>query len=722
MRGMVMPMPMPMPMPIPTPPTDALLRREDARLLRGAGQFVGDLRPPGLLQAVFVRSAHAHGRLRGVMADAARALPGVVAVFTEADLPGLALPAVNPLIQPLDLPSGTLLGSGLVAAVGAPLALVVALDPAIARQAADLVWLDIDELPPLLDGAATPPVARVQCASGSLPDRPATAQVQIALPRVAPAPLEPRAALMHWLPADGGGQTLLAWCATQTPSRARQMLATSLCLPLAQVQVVAPDVGGAFGGKAAIGPEELLLAHAARRLGAPLCWLATRMEDLASAPQGRASSASGQIWLAADGAVQAIHATFTFQLGHWLTYSALVPTRNAARIVPGPYRVAHVLAQGDCRMSNAAAVGLYRGAGRPEAAILLERLIDEAARQSGQDPLTLRRRQVWPATALPAALPSGDRLDAMDLPGLLDKAAELFDYAGWRRRQAQIRQADAHAGQTNPPLLIGIGIGLYVEPCGQGFESATLTALPAGRYRLATGATAQGQGRETAYAALAAPLLGCAPADIEVLHGDTRHCPPGIGALASRSTAIGGSAVLRAAQQLRQMLDGGAARPCEVAVEHHAEHEAWAAGCVMVALQIEAETGELTVLDLAWADDAGTVLHPALLKGQLLGGLAQGLGQALMERIVYDDQGQLLTGSLMDYALPRAADVPVVRLASHNTKSAANPLGAKGVGEAGCIGVPAALLNAVDDALAPLGRRAPDFPLTAERLWRVLQA
>ena len=699
----------------PPPSAQALLRREDARLLRGAGQFVGDLRLPGLLHAVFVRSAHAHGRVLALDVDAARALPGVVAVFTETDLPGLAMPAVNALIQPLALPAATLLGAGMARAVGAPLALVVARSPAAATLAADAVGVDIDDLPAVADGSALPAVAAVRWATGALPGRAATARLQISLPRVAPAPLEPRAALMQWTGSPGAG-SLLAWCSTQTPGRARQMLAASLGLPLHRVQVVAPDVGGAFGGKAAIGPEELLLAHAARHLGAPLRWLATRMEDLASAPHGRASRAQGAIWLAADGAVEAIEADFSFQLGHWLTYSALVPARNAARIVPGPYRVGTVASQAHCQMSHAAAVGIYRGAGRPEAAILLERLIDEAARLSGQDPLALRRRQVWPAAALPAPLPNGDRLDAMDLPGLLDRAAELFDYAGWRSRQARERATPGAASG-----LLGIGIGLYVEPCGQGMESATLTALPGGGYRLATGATAQGQGRETAYAALAAPLLGCAPADIEVLHGDTRVCPPGIGALASRSTAIGGSAVLRAARQLRQQLDAGAARPCEVAIEHHAEHETWAAGCAMVAIRIDAETGELSVLDLAWVDDAGTVVHPALLAGQLLGGLAQGLGQALMERIVYDEQGQLLTGSLMDYALPRAADVPPVRLASHPTPSAANPLGAKGVGEAGCIGLPAALLNAVDDALAPLGRRAPDFPLTAERLWRALQ-
>ncbi len=715
-------------------------RREDARLLRGEGCFVGDLQPPGLLHAVFVRSAHAHGRLLGLDADAARALPGVVAVYGAGDLPGLLMPPVNALLPiASDAASDALLASAPLAqtnvlAVGAPLALVVAHSQAAAQAAADLVWAEIETLPHVPDhatndgtnhagGAPAPatPLASVRFAQGSMPTTPPTARVCIAAPRVAPCALEPRAALLHWHSGEtsGAAPRLQAWLSTQTPERARQMLAASLALPPDQVQVIAPDVGGAFGGKAAIGPEELVLAHAARRLGAPLRWLATRMEDLASAPHGRASQARGAIWLDSDGSIAAIDAQFDFSLGHWLTYSAVVPARNAARIVPGPYRVAAVLARAQCHASHAAAVGIYRGAGRPEAAILLERLVDEAARQTGLCPLALRRRQLWPAAALPAALPSGDRLDAMDLPGLLDKAAALFGYADWRVRQQQARAGGA---------LLGIGIGLYVEPCGQGSESARLTALGdgdahahAGRYLLATGATTQGQGRETAFARIAAPVLGCAEDAITVQHGDTATCPPGIGALASRSTAIGGSAVLLAARQLRAALDAGAPRPHSVAITHTAEHEAWAAGCVMTAVQIDPATGELQVLDMAWVDDAGITVHPALLRGQLLGGLAQGIGAALMERIVYDAQGQLLTGSLMDYALPRASDVPPVRLASHNTPSAANPLGAKGVGEAGCIGVPAALLNAVDDALAARGRRAPDFPLTAARLWQVLQ-
>lgn len=363
---------------------------------------MGDLQVPGLLHAAYVRSAHAHGRLLAVQADAAPALPGVVAVFTKVDLAGLALPAVNALIQPAALAAGTLLGGSMALAVGAPLARVVARSPAAARQAADRLAVDTDDLPPQLDSSPAPALATVRWATGALPERPATAQVQIGLPRVAPAPLEPRAALMHWSGGPGADH-LLAWCSTQTLSRARQMPAALLGLPINRVQVVAPDVGGAFGGKAAIGPEELLLAHAARRLGAPQRWLATRMEDLASAPHGRAWQAQGGIWLAADGAVEAIEADFSFQLGHWLTYSARVPARNAARIVPGPYRVGTVATQARCPTSHAAAVGIYRGAGRPEAAILLERLIDEAARQTGQDPLALRRRQVWPPAPPPRA-------------------------------------------------------------------------------------------------------------------------------------------------------------------------------------------------------------------------------------------------------------------------------------------------------------------------------
>ena len=704
------------PMPCATAPE--FLRVEDPALLSGRGQFVGDIALPGLAHAVFVRSPHAHARIAAIDAGAARAQAGVLAVLEPADFAGLKQPRVNRLLAGMRLPEAELLPADRVLAVGAPVALVLAETREQAQAAADLVWVDYEDLPPVADhdAEAAPLYAEVpgnlalasEFAQGILPASAAQGEARIELPRVAAAPMEPRCALMSW---DVGTQSLQAWLSTQTPSRAREDLALALGLPLQRVRVTAPDVGGAFGGKASVFPEDLLLAWAARRLARPLSWQATRGEDLLSATHGRAARLQGRLWLDAAGRLAGLDAELQFALGHWLPYSAAAPLRNACRILPGPYRVPAQRVRGAGRLSNAAAVGIYRGAGRPEACILMERLVDAAAARSGRDPLELRLANCWRPEELPADWANGQRLDACDLPGLLDRAAARFDYAG-RRREQQRRRA---AGE-----LVGLGIALYVEPCGQGHESVRLTARPDGSYLLATGATAQGQGRETAYALIAAEALGCAPGLVQVLHGDTAHCPPGIGALASRSTAIGGSAVLKAAQQLRKELAAGAARPHSVELVHEVAHEAWAAGCLMLQLAVDAETGQPRIEALVWADDAGHVVAPALVHGQLVGGLAQGLGQALMERLVYDEQGQLLTGSLMDYALPRAEDMPArIELDSLPTRSAANELGAKGVGEAGCIGVPAALLNAAHDALGQ--DLALDFPLTAERLWRALQ-
>ena len=698
-----------------------LLRVEDARLLRGQGRFVANQRLPGMVHAVFVRSMHAHARLRSVDLAAARAQPGALAVFGPADFAGLVQPRVNVLVPDMQLPQAVLVPADRVLAVGAPVAIVVAQTAQQAQSAADRVWVDCEELAPVADFAAGAaplyaPVAdnRAMCAEfrvAGLPRTPATAHAAITLPRVAASALETRGALMHW---NAQTQSLKAWLSTQTPARAREELAQALAVAPEQVQVIAVDVGGAFGGKASLFPEDLMLAVAARQLGRPVRWLATRGEDLLAGTHGRASQLQGALWMRPDGQIDGLQARLQFALGHWLPFSAAAPLNNASRILPGPYRVPawHVHAEG--RLSHAAAVGIYRGAGRPEACILMERLVDEAARHHGLDPLAVRLANVWAADDLPRELPHGVWLDRCDLRALLERAAERFDYAARRARQ------QARRLQGNEPL-VGLGLALYVEPCGQGGESVHLTALPGGRYRLATGATAQGQGRETACALLLSKVLGCPPDQVAVLHGDTAQCPSGIGALASRSTAIGGSAVLAAAEQLKEKLAAGATLPCKVELFHHAPHEAWASGCVMLELHVDRATGQPRIESLVWVDDAGVVVSPELVHGQLIGGLAQGLGQAMMERIVYDENGQLLTGSLMDYALPRAEDMPPVHLESLPTRSAANALGAKGVGEAGCIGLPAALLNAAHDALAPLGVRQLDFPLSAAALWRAMQ-
>jgi carbon-monoxide dehydrogenase large subunit len=695
----------------PTLHSIAAMRREDAALLQGRGSFVGDITLPGTLHAAFVRSPYSHARVLGIETGDAVHAPGVRAVLTASDFAGLPAPAVNGQLVGAKFAEEPLLSTTHVRSVGEPVVLVIAATAAEAEAAAAFVQVDYEELDPCLPFGDVPwpgnAPASLAFENGPLPDHAPTASASVEMPRVSPAPLEPRACLVSW---EARSEMLTAWLSTQTPSRARDDLSRCLRLPPERVRVIAPDVGGAFGGKASVFPEDLMLAAASVRLAQPIRWQATRGEDLQYATHGRGSRSSGSIWLDASGAVSAIDASFEFSLGHWLPYSAMAPMRNAQRIVPGPYRVARQRSRASARRSHTAAVNIYRGAGRPEAAVLLERLVDAAAAAAGRDPLEVRLQSVWASHELPCRLPNGEMLDRSDLPGLLKDAAEASDYQRRRAEQARRRSGGE---------LVGIGIGLYVEPCGQGWESARITCTAPGHFRIATGASAQGQGRETSYASIAAQVLGCEPEAVDVVHGDTAQCPPGIGALASRSTAIGGSAVLRAAKQLRRELAEGPTLPHAVEIKHEAEHEAWASGCVMCQVCIDADTGVLRVEHLTWIDDAGHVVNPLLVHGQMMGGLAQGIGQALMEQVVHDAQGQLLTGSFMDYALPRADDMPrSIHIGSRSTTSAANPLGAKGVGETGCIGVPAALLNAACDALSHVRGLQLDFPLTPDKLWR----
>ena len=372
------------------------------------------------------------------------------------------------------------------------------------------------------------------------------------------------------------------------------------------------------------------------------------------------------------------------------------PTANAVKNMIGVYRTPLIEVSTKIAVTNTAAVGIYRGAGRPEAAMLLERLVEDAARRLGIDPVALRRLNLVPPDAMPWATPTGETLDSGDYPRLLDEACARFDYGGARRRQAQRRAEGA---------LVGLGIGLYVEPCGQGWESARVTLHADGTATVvASGSSPQGQGgprRPTdrspprRWAARSRPCTWC------------RATPPpgprGIGALASRSIAIGGSAIAQAAREARARRAAGEALPLTVETVYHAPAEAWSSGCVIAQVAVDPQTGAPTIERIVWVDDAGRIVNPLLAEGQLLGGLAQGVGQAMLERVVYDDEGQLLTGSLMDYALPRATDIPPVELHGLHTPTAANALGAKGVGEAGCIGVPAAILNAAIDALSEYG-------------------
>ena len=692
---------------------DGLARVEDRRLLTGRGLYVHDLCLPGMLHAVFVRSTYARARLITLDLQAARDCAGVLAVLDFAQLGGLTMPPINPLLPLRELPDFPLLAAGRVDSVGQPIAVVVASSLAAAQRAAEHVQVDYDAEPAQADGAAgARVVASVRHQAGD------AAAVKALHPlhkvrvvhqqaRVISMSLEPRAAVAQW---DASGGVLTAWLATQTPSRARADIARALDLPLDKVRVIAPDVGGAFGAKASVSPEDLVIAFVARHLQAGVKWTSPRSEEFTSAPQGRGARLEGELWLDAQGRFVHLQAQMNFPTGAWLPYSAVVPARNAARILPGPYHVSSIDLASEAAMSNAAAVNIYRGAGRPEAALLMERLVEMAARQSDIDPVELRLRNL--VSLMPHATPTGESLDAGNYRAALERACARFDYAGERREQAR-RRAQGE--------LLGIGLALYVEPCGQGWESARVSLQADGRVQVASGSASQGQGHQTSYALIAAEALACEPALVTVIEGDTASCPPGIGALASRSMAIGGSAVLQAATQAARRRDAGEPLPIVVEAVYTAPAEAWSYGCVIVRLAIDRDTGQPQIERLVWVDDAGRIISPQLAEGQLLGGLAQGLGQALLERIVYDDEGQLLTGSLMDYAIPRADQMPLVELESLAESTPANLLGAKGVGEAGCIGVPAALLNAAADALSPLGEKTLDFPLTAERLWQAMQ-
>jgi aerobic carbon-monoxide dehydrogenase large subunit len=698
-----------------TPTAFEPLRREDTRLITGAGCFVHDVQAENMLHVAFVRSPLAHGVLKSLHLEPTQG----VHVLTAEQLGSHVIPAINellPLLQPQAFP---LLGGSEISYVGQPLALVVAASRDASRRAAEQVELDMQALAAAPDfspqKAAT---ARVSFSSGDAPAAQPHTVVRACLrsPRVVAMSMEPRAAVARW---DEAHALLTIWLPTQTPSRARSDLAACLGLQENQVHVIAPDVGGAFGAKASVSPEDLLVALAAKYLRTSLSWQASRSEEFSSGMHGRGSILAGALGVDAQGQCQTLSADVQFSLGAWLPYSGVIPLRNATRILPGPYHVPHLHVQGQARRSHAAPLNIYRGAGRPEAALLLETLMDKAAQALSLDPVELRRRNLISAEQMPHTTPTGELLDSGNYRQALERASEAFGYAAERQKQAMRRQQGER---------IGIGVALYIEPCGQGWETARITLHPGGKITVASGSPAQGQGHATSFAQIAfdalAPELGCSLDDIEVVYGDTQQCPVGIGSLASRSMAIGGSAIVQACQELLAMkraLPDGERAQALVAEAKFTAKESWSHGCVIARMKVDADTGVPTIERIVWADDAGKIISPTLAKGQLIGGLAQGLGQAMMEHIQYDDAGQLLTGSLMDYAVPRADDMPgSIEIEGLCSPSPHNLLGAKGVGEAGCIGVPAALMNAARDALQLKPEQDLDFPLTSEKLWRAL--
>jgi len=752
-----------------------LKRREDHRLLVGAGRYVDDIRPAGCLHVALLRSPYAHARIAGVDVEAARPAPGVVAVVTGAEVSHLAPMPVNRLVPDMRVPPHPIIAERLVHAAGTPVAAVVAESASAARDAVDLIAVEYEPLAALPEAEAAvaagapalfPEIEgnrsftrslRQGDAARALAGAARVVSLRTAPARIAGVPMEPRSALASF---DASSGELTLWVSCQAPFRIRAEVARLLGLAESRVRVIAPDVGGGFGVKSGPYREEVLLAWLAQRLHRPVKWVATRGEDHITTNHARGQVCEAELAVDAEGRIAGLRARVTSPLGTALLNAAAGSPWNHARLLPGCYVVPACDISVTGALTTTAPVAAYRGAGRPEATFVIERLMDTAARALGLDPAEIRRRNFIPAAAFPFRTATGQVYDSGDYHLALERAIDVADYAKLRREQAERR------GRGE---IVGIGLASYVEPCALGWESGSIKVERSGRVTAITGSSAHGQGHETTFAQIVADHLGVTPDEVEVIHGDTRSGPEGFGTFGSRSVVLGGGALARVSAEVRDKgrriaaklleaapadvigvtggfhvaglperrvtwrevattayapghgLPAGDTPGLEATTYFQPEAEVWTFGAVVCAVRIEAETGRLVIERLVWVDDAGTVINPLLAEGQLHGSLAQGLGQTLLEQIVYDADGQLVTGTLMDYALPRADEVPQVQIEKTCTPSPLNPLGAKGVGEAGCIGIPPAVVNAAVDALTPFGVSHLDMPLTPSLLWEALR-
>ncbi|SMF49049.1 carbon-monoxide dehydrogenase large subunit [Tistlia consotensis] len=754
----------------------SIRRVEDQRFLTGHGCYTDDLVLPGALVATLVRSPVAHGRLLGLEVGRARSMPGVAAVLTCADLERLGVGCLPIDIQPPNAdgtpcfaPPRPLLAEGKVRYVGEPLALIVAETLAQALDAAETIEPEIEELPAVVDAdAAMAPgapalydalpdncmlrfedgdAAAVEAAFDGAAHRVA---LEVVNNRVVVASMEPRNAIGEY-DAETGRYTLT------TTSQGAQMLRDSfveavLGVPKEQVRIVTPDVGGGFGMKAVPYPEQGLVLVAAKLTGRPVRWQESRSEAFLADTQGRDNLSSAELALDAEGRFLALKVHTRAAVGGALSaFGAYCPTLSAPPMAPGVYAIPAVHSRVELAFTNQTPIDAYRGAGRPEAAYLIERLVDEAARSLGFDAAELRRRNFVPKAAMPFTTATGIVYDSGDFVAVMETALARADWAGAAAR----KRAAAAAGR-----LRGIGLAYYIERTGAGPEEAAHLALGAdGSLEVFVGTQSSGQGHETVFTQLLAERLGLAPERIRVRSGDTEHpLPMGGGTVGSRSMVHGGGALNQASDSLIAKARVAAADLLEAAeadlefaagaftvvgtdrvvtlVEVAAKAGGLAAtetfvhepgtfpnGAHVCELEVDPETGTIEILRYTVVDDFGRVLNPALLAGQIHGGIAQGIGQAMLEHTAYDpESGQLLSGSFLDYAMPRADDLPDFEIATQDVPCATNALGVKGAGEAGAIGAPPALVNAALDALAPLGVTRLDMPLTPLRVWQAMRA
>jgi aerobic carbon-monoxide dehydrogenase large subunit len=694
----------------------AVHRREDERILRGRTRYVDDLVVPGAAHVAFLRSPFAHARIGGI--EVPQGLEGVVAVITAADLEGRAgdLPVQGIEGGRVSDEGHPVLAREEVRYAGQPVAAVLAESRALAEDAAELIEVDYEPLEPVLHARDSELTLShwhrvVGDVEGTFGSAAHVVTATHALPRLAPVPMEPRGAIASY---DDAQDLLTVWVSAQDSHRQLAGLAAVLDRPEESIHVVVPDVGGAFGSKGAPAAETMLVAAAAMLTGHPVRWTEDREENFVASYQGRGMEAEVELAFDSDATLLAVRARIWADLGGYLMPTTAIPTHTTAMLMCGVYDVQAADVEVVGRRTNKVPTGPYRGAGRPEAAYFLECTIDVAARELGVDPVELRRHNL--IHELPYRTALGWTYDSGDYSRCLDRAEEL------------VRPERGDEGGR----LLGTGFGMYVERAGGQFETAEAELLPTGRLLVRSGSSPHGQGHETTFAQVAADRFGVGLEDVELRFGDSREVPRGVGTFASRSVAMGGSAVVQAVEALKQKCDavaerlGGGATLREVAeaepgLRASARFESdlvFSSGAYGAVVEIERATGRLRVLRLAAVDDAGTIVNPLLAEGQVIGGTAQGLGECLVEEAAYDDEGNPTFASFVGYSLLTAAEMPELVTEFVETTSPLNPLGAKGIGEAGAIGTPAAVANAVADAL---GGVRVDPPFSADKLWHALR-
>ncbi|VTU32457.1 xanthine dehydrogenase family protein molybdopterin-binding subunit [Variovorax sp. RA8] len=776
---------------------EALRRKEDYRFLTGAGQYTDDVNLANQSHAVFLRSPHAHAAIKSIDTTAASKMPGVVGIFSGKDIDGKmgGLPCGwlinNPDGTPMKEPPHPILAIGKVRYVGDHVAMVVADTVEQAKDAAEAIEVDYEVLPALVSVAdAAKKAGGVtlhdaapdnQCYKWALGDK---AQVDAAFAKAAhvtkldlvnnrlvPNPMEPRVAIGSYNRAN---DEYTLYVANQNPHVERLLMtAFVLGLPEHKVRVIAPDVGGGFGSKIFLYAEDVALTWAAKQLNRSIKWTGERAECFLSDAHGRDHVSHAEMAMDKDGKFLALRVHTDANLGAYLsTFSTAVPTILYATLLAGQYTTPQIYVEVDAWFTNTAPVDAYRGAGRPEATYLLERLVSRCAWEMnlGQD--EIRKRNF--ITEFPYQTPVALQYDTGDFHASMDKAKELAEVAGFAER----KKASEARGK-----LRGMGYSSYIEACGIApsniagalgaraglFECGEIRVHPTGSVTVFTGSHSHGQGHETTFAQVVAARLGIPVENVDVVHGDTGRVPFGMGTYGSRSISVGGAAIMKALDKIETKAKKIAAHLMEasdadvefangeftikgtdkkipfgqVALTAYVPHNypldklepgldetafydptnfTFPGGTYICEVEVDKETGEVKVDRFTAVDDFGTIINPMIVEGQVHGGIVQGLGQALMENCVYDkESGQLLTGSFMDYAMPRADDFPMFKLGTTCTPCTHNPLGTKGCGEAGAIGSPPALINAVLDALAPLGVKDFDMPASPHRVWEAIQ-